>query len=360
MHKREAYCFRSQTVLLAATIIILAYLFSSWPLHLGSPSGAAAARLSTVTVVASDPLAAEMGTNGTVSSNIGVYTINRVGPTTIPLTVFYSLTGSATNDGGPTHVRDYVTLVNTTTFPAGVSAVNITLRPIEDTISSTDLFVEATEQAILQLLPKPLYSVGSLNSATVSIMEDDPLPSPGLNPPTNLKKVAATHAIINLAWTDNSNEKTFRIYRAWAGNNYVYGQLNFVGENVTNWTDPGVSQNLLYFYRIAAQDASGKKTYSNDIVVLTPPMPPLNLQATALSSSRVNVSWLDLAMNEDGFRIERGTNNVNFTAVGMTGPNAQSFLDTTVTSQTTYYYRGITVKGQLESVPSNTAMVNVP
>ena len=368
MEKRGTSYPLSTLFFLATVILVVSYLLNS-PWRIYSPSedvssssaGAVIATfVPTVTVTAPDSSAAEMGTNGTVSTNTGRFTITRTGSTTTPLAVYYRLSGTATNGGNPTTVKDYLTLMNTTIIPAGASSADILVKPVEDTISSSDLFVEATETAVLTLSPHSSYLLGTPKNATITISEDDPLPSAGLNPPTSLKLMVATHNFVNLTWTDNSNEQTFRIYRAWAGNNYVYGQLNFVGANVNIWTDPGVSQSQWYFYRIAAQDAASKKTYSNDLAVLTPPMPPLNLAATVLPGPRVNVTWIDLAINEDGFRIERSTNNVNFMLINMTAPQVRSYVDSSVALHTTYYYRGITVKDGLMSVPSNVATAVIP
>jgi len=38
---------------------------------------------------------------------------------------------------------------------------------------------------------------------------------------------------------------------------------------------------------------------------LSPPVSPTNLQATAVSSSRIDLSWTDNSDDEDGFKIER-------------------------------------------------------
>ena len=73
----------------------------------------------------------------------------KLGPTTSPLTVSYSMGGSATNGS------DYVALSGTAVIPAGSSSVVVTLTPIDDAI------VEGDESAGLTLSSGPGYVVGS-------------------------------------------------------------------------------------------------------------------------------------------------------------------------------------------------------
>jgi pectate lyase len=75
----------------------------------------------------------------------------------------------------------------------------------------------------------------------------------------------------------------------------------------------------------------------------TPPPPapaaPGGLGASAVSSSQINLSWSDNSSNEDGFRVERSSDGVNFSEVGTTGSNATTFASTGLAASTTYHYR---------------------
>ncbi len=72
-----------------------------------------------------------------------------------------------------------------------------------------------------------------------------------------------------------------------------------------------------------------------------PPIPiaPSNLVATVASASQINLSWTDNSNNEDGFQIERSTDNVNFTLLAATGPNITTYGNTGLSASTIYYYR---------------------
>jgi len=109
----------------------------------------------TVTVLATDFLASEPGTD------TGTFTISRTGDTSTPLTVNYSLGGTAQNG------TDYQQLATTVTIPVGASSVDVVVRPIDDQL------IEVAELVILTLSPDTAYNVGLLNTATITIVDND-------------------------------------------------------------------------------------------------------------------------------------------------------------------------------------------
>lgn len=84
---------------------------------------------------------------------------------------------------------------------------------------------------------------------------------------------------------------------------------------------------------------------------------PSGLAATALSHTRVSLSWQDHSDNELGFHIERSTDNVNFTRVGTTGTGITTFTDTTAEPFTLQYYRVAAHAVYVSSPYSNVASV---
>jgi hypothetical protein len=85
------------------------------------------------------------------------------------------------------------------------------------------------------------------------------------------------------------------------------------------------------------------------------PQTPANLAASAASSSQINLNWTDTSNNEDGFKIERSTDNVNFAQINTTGANSTTFMDTGLSTATTYYYRVRAYNAQGNSGYSNVA-----
>lgn len=71
----------------------------------------------------------------------------------------------------------------------------------------------------------------------------------------------------------------------------------------------------------------------------SPPAAPTALTAMAAGSSQINLTWVDNSNNESGFKIERSTDGMNFTQVGLASANATSYSDTNLNAVTQYYYR---------------------
>jgi len=66
---------------------------------------------------------------------------------------------------------------------------------------------------------------------------------------------------------------------------------------------------------------------------------PSNLGVSSVSASQVNLTWTDNTASETNYKIERSTDNANWTLVGTTARNSTSYSDNTVVSGNTYYYR---------------------
>ncbi|GBE75135.1 hypothetical protein myaer87_23620 [Microcystis aeruginosa NIES-87] len=92
-----------------------------------------------------------------------VYTFTRSGLTTNPLTVNYTLGGTATLNTDYTRTGT----TNTVTFVAGSSTATVTVDPTADTI------VESNETVILTLAAGTGYTVGTPNAVTGTINNDD-------------------------------------------------------------------------------------------------------------------------------------------------------------------------------------------
>ncbi|MGH9840677.1 MAG: PKD domain-containing protein [Blastocatellia bacterium] len=101
-------------------------------------------------------------------------------------------------------------------------------------------------------------------------------------------------------------------------------------------------------------------TASVTVTVTGPPVAPSNLSATAISGTQINLAWADNAGDETGFKIQRSTNNVNFTQIAAAGANVTSFSNTGLAAGTTYYYRVSAYNGSGDSVFSNTAGAATP
>jgi hypothetical protein len=109
----------------------------------------------TVTLAVSPTSVTEDGTTNLV------YTFTRTGNTTNPLTVNYTVEGTATNGS------DYTSIPTSVTFAANSATATVTIDPTPDTI------VENNETVALTLAAGTVYTVGTTTPVTGTITNDD-------------------------------------------------------------------------------------------------------------------------------------------------------------------------------------------
>ncbi len=86
-------------------------------------------------------------------------------------------------------------------------------------------------------------------------------------------------------------------------------------------------------------DFSLSATVTTTMTTATLPAAPSNLNALAVSSSAVQLTWTDNATNETGYKIERSTNGIDFVEIAPSLGNVTSYLDSGVSAGVKYYYR---------------------
>jgi Galactose oxidase-like, Early set domain/Fibronectin type III domain len=183
--------------------------------------------------------------------------------------------------------------------------------------------------------------------------------------PTSLVATAASSSQIHLTWTDNSaNESGFTIERSLDGT--TFAMLVSVAANVTSYTHSGLTAGTTYYYRVYATGSGGNSDYSNraqattPVVIATLPAAPSNPMVVPLSTSMINLTWLDNSANETGFVIERSSGGSAFLPIGTVGANVTVFIDgivTPLTAGTTYSYRIRAQNAYGVSAPSSTVNV---
>jgi hypothetical protein len=166
------------------------------------------------------------------------------------------------------------------------------------------------------------------------------------NAPSGLSASAVSSSQINLSWTDNSsNETGFEVKRA-TDSGFTQNVTWHGGITGTSYSDTGLSASTTYYYKVRAQGTAQSSAYSAAVSATTSPSgatipnPPSGLTATAVSNSRVDLSWTDNSNNETGFEVKRATDS-GFTTdvVWRGGISGTSYSDTGLSASTTYYYK---------------------
>ena len=174
--------------------------------------------------------------------------------------------------------------------------------------------------------------------------------------PSNVTALAVSSTAINLKWSDNAtNESGFLLERATNGG--AFSQIGSLGPNTATYANSNLTASTTYSYRIRAYDGPNISAYSNTAMATTfgPPAAPANLVATAVSSSRINLTWTDMSTTETGFKLERSLDGVTFSQIALLGANTTSYGNTGLPANTTYTFRIRSYEGANNSAYSNTA-----
>ena len=107
---------------------------------------------------------------------------------------------------------------------------------------------------------------------------------------------------------------------------------------------------------LSGKTSTGGRVNASAAVNLIMLSAPSNLSASAISKSRIDLSWQDNSSNETGFRIERKkASDASYTVIAEAGPNVTSYSDTGLSAGTKYFYRIKAYNSSGESSYSNEA-----
>lgn len=137
----------------------------------------------------------------------------------------------------------------------------------------------------------------------------------------------------------------------------------------TTWDDTNVLPGVTYYYRLRTAPAvSGGQQYSGSAPttvlsasVSAPLAAPTNLQVTLQSATEATFSFTDPATNETGFDVEIATAAAGpFSPVFQLPANSTTGGLAQMTAGTAYWLRVRTVRGSVQSPPSNVVAFTTP
>ena len=252
--------------------------------------------VSTVSVVATDPVATEPGPVPMNFLDTGAFTITRQGPTNMPLAVFFTLGGTASNG------VDYFEVASPVSIPEGQRSTRVAIAPKHDEL------VEGEERVVLRLTPSPLvgplpgYVIGPSNvSVAVVVIRDPATNAPPSNsvpvvtwvqPPDGSTFPAGSPILLRARATDSDGTVSLVDFFAAGGGLLMHvGRSSFGGTNNTYtavWSNAPAGQFRLH---AEAVDNAGGRGFSDSVQISvgggtnTPPtnLPP-NVQIVLPSS----------------------------------------------------------------------------
>jgi len=171
-------------------------------------------------------------------------------------------------------------------------------------------------------------SVNTSNWTTITAATEFPAPS-------NLSATAISDTEIELSWTDNCSFETG--YRIERDSGSGFETLVEVVENVTNYTNTGLTLGASYSYRVAAFTSANTSNWTT-ITAATEFPAPSNLSASSVSDSELLLTWTENTGYETGFKIERDAGS-GFTEIGTVPSDVTEYTDTGLTVGQDYSYR---------------------
>jgi subtilisin family serine protease len=191
----------------------------------------------------------------------------------------------------------------------------------------------------------------------------DPPPPPP-NAPSGLVATVAGPTQVNLTWRDNANnEEGFRVQRR-ETEAATWSAIASISANSSSYQDTGLRAGASYQYRVLAFNAGGDSVFSNVASVSMPDAPPAapsNLRAIVISSTQINLTWVDNSLNEAGFKIlRRAGNSGTWTLIATPGQNTTLFQNTGLTPGTTYTYTVLAYNASGDSPGSNEVVASTP
>ena len=139
---------------------------------------------------------------------------------------------------------------------------------------------------------------------------------------------------------------------------YRSGSNSELGPTTTPSTDGYQGGNIVVTNNRIFNISASAATMSFDFEVVgsgQPPAAPSSLTASAVSDSRIDLTWNDNSSTESSFRVERSADGVSFNEIGSTGADVTSYSDTGLPAVTTFSYRVLASNTSGASSPTNTA-----
>ncbi len=174
------------------------------------------------------------------------------------------------------------------------------------------------------------------------------LSAQSINPPSNLEAEPEQSSYIKVKWDDNSlNEDGFNIERSYVNDtaSINWETIGSVSQNVRQFFDYWVTNQVTYFYRAYAFAGNVRSPYSNigfttAVIDTNHPAAPTELKVVNTTPTSITIRWMDNSMNETGFIIARRLDgDLLFTYVDTVQADILTYQETGLTTDSLYYYK---------------------
>ena len=166
-----------------------------------------------------------------------------------------------------------------------------------------------------------------------------------------LNSATAGNAQIALAWSTSSGATSYSVFRGTTAGGESTTAIA-TGITTTSFTNTGLTNGTICYYKVKAVNASGSSGYSNEKSA-TPVLPAPTLNSATAGNAQIALAWTAVT-NATSYSVFRGTTagGESTTAI-QTGVTTTSWTNTGLANGTTYYYKVKAVSSANTSAYSN-------
>jgi hypothetical protein len=271
------------------------------------------------------------------------FTVSRSGSASSirnPLTVFYTLSGTATPGDDYTPASD-----SFVTIPAGAASVSFSITPIADSLS------EGTETIVATLSSDNAYDLAAQSTATANVAD---LSSDTTPPSAPTLSASTTSTSAKLVWTASTDDVGVVAYDVFRNGVLIASTAGAA----TSYTDGNLPSSTSFTYTVQARDDAGNTSVlSNAVTAITRLAAPGSLTGSKVKNKQVKLTWRDNSTTETAFYVYSSRDGINWTKVATVAPLSGSGGTATWTSGTLanglWYFKVTATDANGESDPSN-------
>lgn len=208
-------------------------------------------------------------------------------------------------------------------------------------ITASPLAADTTSYQVTGLTANTTYyfyvsafnASGKSDSASVTIATLGARPSS----PEPLVVTATSASTIDLKWTNSKGETGYDVFQ-WTNGAWQKITNTPLAADSTAYSVTGLASGTTYYFYVSAFNNSGRTdaAYQSATTFSAGPAVPGNFTVQAISSSRIDLSWSDVA-GESGYRVYDWT-GTGWHLTTTLNANVTSYSATGLTAGKTYYY----------------------
>jgi len=240
--------------------------------------------------------------------------------------IILELSNNQLSDSVPTQLGQLTSLSNCNLYGNGLSEIPVFNSTVLDSTAFAGLRVGDNNLSFYYL---------ALNKANLQT-EDKYAPQ---NDIPLLK--SDTVPQLNTAFTINMNELSGKTLSE-ANNSYLwYKNGNSTGITTENYvfSNYTLADTGTYYLEMTNSQFPNLTIKTQSIHVISIPNAPVNLSATVVSSSQIDLSWTDNSTDEDGFYVYYSTDSLNFSSKDSVNANITSYSANSLSAPTSYYFK---------------------